>query len=211
MFDFLYPATYGIFVGILMSVLLGAIFFILIQTGLKHHYKVAYWIAAGVITGDIVFVILSINFTEHIKVFIQNHHLIISILGGLVLIIIGLVNFFKKHKPSTDQAGLSNMKKVKDYYFKPLVINLLNPANVLWWLGLFATKPASEYTGSQKVIFSIAAVATVFWTEVGVAYSAQRLKRFTTEAFLKRFDRIVGLIFVFIGLSMLLRAVLKVI
>lgn len=201
---YLYPVIYGISAGFLMSVLLGAVFFMLINTGLKHTYKKAYYIAAGVITGDIIFVVLAIQFTQFIKEFISENQVIISISGGLVLIVLGLFNILKRHR-ITNTLETKKYANLSDFYIKPLVVNLLNPANALWWLGLYAAKPAADYDTPQKILFAGAAVFTIFWTEIGVAYSAQRLKQYTNELWLKRIDVSVGLIFMGIGLFMILR------
>lgn len=202
---YLLPILYGLSAGFLMSVLLGAVFFMLINTGLKYNYKKAYYIAAGVITGDILFVILAIQFTKFIKLFLQQHQLIIAILGGTVLIIIGVSNILKRRKLSEDTLEKKKFANLSDFYIKPLIINLLNPANALWWLGLYAAKPAADYDGTQKILFAAAAVATVFWTEIAVAYSAQKLKKYTNDLWIKRIDVSVGLVFIGIGLVMILK------
>lgn len=201
---YLYPVFYGISAGFLMSVLLGAVFFMLINTGLKHSYKKAYYIAAGVVTGDLLFVILSIQFTAVIKEFIKQNQLIISIAGGLVLITIGIVNILKRHK-ATHTLETKKYANLSDFYLKPLVVNLLNPANVIWWLGLYAAKPAADYDTPQKMVFGIAAILTVFWTEIAVAYSAQKLKKYTNDLWIKRIDVTVGIVFILIGISMIVR------
>lgn len=202
--NYLYPVFYGISAGFLMSVLLGAVFFMLINTGLKHSYKKAYYIAAGVITGDLIFVILAIQFTGFIKYFIKENQLIISIAGGLVLITIGIVNILKRHK-ATHTLETKKYANLSDFYLKPLVVNLLNPANMIWWLGLYAAKPAADYDTIQKIVFAAAAISTVFWTEIAVAYSAEKLKRYTNDLWIKRIDVTVGIVFMLIGILMILR------
>ena len=69
--EIFYPLLYGIGTGFMMSVMLGAIFFMLIQTGVKHGYKKAFIIASGVIVCDILFVILAISFTGLIRDFLK--------------------------------------------------------------------------------------------------------------------------------------------
>ena len=134
-----------------MSVLLGAIFFMLIQAGLRHNYKKGIIIALGVICGDAIFILLSIYFTDNIAEFITENKVKISILGGIVFLLIGLFTIFKKRdeKISSESESRIKVKTARDFFLKPFIINILNPANALWWLGLFSTVGVN-YILSQK-------------------------------------------------------------
>ncbi len=200
--EYFLPFAYGIGTGFLMSVLLGVIFFMLIQTGLNHDYKKAYLIAAGVITGDILFIFLAIKFTENIKDFLLEYENYVGLIGGLVLIGLGLYNIFKK-KHEIKVIPQSGMKNARDFFLKAFLFNLLNPANAAWWLGLYSTSPAIGYEVTQKIIFGLGAVSTVFWTEIAVAYFAGRLKKYTGPESLKKLDVGVGIFFVLIGIRLI--------
>jgi threonine/homoserine/homoserine lactone efflux protein len=200
--EYFLPFAYGIGTGFLMSVLLGVIFFMLIQTGLNHDYKKAYLIAAGVITGDILFIFFAIKFTENIKHFLLEYENYVGLAGGLLLIGLGLYNIFKKSH-ELKEIPKSKLHHARDFYLKAFLFNLLNPANAAWWLGLYGTSPALEYALTQKIIFGLGAIATVFWTEIAVAYFAGRLKRYTTPRSLKKLDLGVGLLFTGIGLRLI--------
>lgn len=200
--EYFLPFAYGIGTGFLMSVLLGVIFFMLIQTGLKHDYKKAYLIAAGVVTGDILFIFLAIKFTENIKDFLLKYENYVGLIGGLLLIGLGLYNILKKNH-EINEIPQSGMKNARDFFLKPFLFNLLNPANAAWWLGLYGTSPTISYALSQKIIFGLGAVGTVFWTEIGVAYFAGRLKKYTGPSSLKKLDVGVGILFVLIGIRLI--------
>lgn len=189
-----------------MSVLLGAIFFMLIQVGVKNGASKGWSIAAGVITGDIIFVILAISFTSYISDFLKAHEGKASVVGATVFLLMGVATFLKKREPIEEEAQISRSKHARDFYIKPFVINLLNPANAAWWLGLYSIPPAVDYQFAQKIAFAFGAVATVFFTEVGVAYTAAALKRFISPVILKRIDMVVGLVLILVALRMYARA-----
>jgi threonine/homoserine/homoserine lactone efflux protein len=189
-----------------MSVLLGVIFFLLIQTGIKHHPKKAFTIAAGVITGDIIFIVFAILFTEFIADFLKIHERKASLLGGIVFLIMGLTTFLQSRKNFDDKLDISWSKNARAFYLKPFIINLLNPANAAWWLGLYSIPPAIYYHLNQKIIFALGAVITVYFTEVGVAYAASGLKKYITEKILKRIDWIVAIALIFLAIKLFLNA-----
>lgn len=199
------PFFYGIGTGFLMSVLLGVIFFMLIQAGLKYHWKKGFNIAAGVITGDILFVILAISFTGAIASFLAKNENTIATVGGAVLLVMGMAAMLKKREIPPGDVKISSLKNAHDFYFKPLLINLVNPANAAWWLGLYSMPPALHYATDQKIIFAAGAICTVFFTEVGVAATASRLKKYITPSTIRKVDKGVGLLLIAVGLRLILK------
>jgi len=186
-----------------MSVLLGVIFFMLIQVGIKHDWKKGFTIAAGVISGDILFVIFAIGFTGIIQKFLESNGNAISICGGLVLLIMAVTTFVQGRGNIGIGENTSGLQNARDFYLKPFIINLLNPANAAWWLGLYSIPPALDYDISQKIIFAVGAVSTIFFTEVGVAFGASKLKNLLTKKLLKRVDYVVGTALVFFGIRLI--------
>jgi len=204
---YLAPFLYGIGTGFLMSVLLGVIFFMLIQTGIKHGPKKGWAIAAGVVSGDIIFVFLAITFTAYISEFLKHHENKASFFGGIVLLIMGFTTFIKKRKNIEEDSKISKAKYTRDFFIKPFIVNFANPANAAWWIGLYSIPPAVNYFLDQKIIFAFGAISTVFFTEVGIAYGAAALKKFITPKILKRIDMVVGVALIFVALRLLSAAV----
>lgn len=199
------PFIYGIGTGFLMSVLLGVIFFMLIQAGLQHHWKKGVTIALGVISGDLIFVILAIGFTRYIETILKNHETAMAFFGGSVLLIMGIATFVQSREntaPHTNKTGFSN---ARDFFIKPFVINLTNPANAAWWLGLYSIPPAVNYLMNQKIAFAAGAILTVFFTEVGVAAAAFKLRNWITPGVIKKVDKVVAIALLLISMRLFLK------
>lgn len=188
-----------------MSILLGAIFFMLIQAGLRYNYKKGILIASGVICGDAIFIFLSIYFTDNISEFIIKNESSINILGGIVFLLIGGFTLIKKRDENIDSEMdvIKTSRNARDFFIKPFVINILNPANALWWLGLFSTV-GQNYNISQKIVFSIGALASIFTTEVGISFSASKLKKYINSRTLKVIDLVAGSVLIISGLKMII-------
>jgi threonine/homoserine/homoserine lactone efflux protein len=203
--SWLSPLLSGIFFGFLMSILLGAIFFMLIQAGLRYNYKKGILIASGVICGDAIFIFLAIYFTDNISEFIIKNESSINILGGIVFLLIGGFTLIKKRDENMDSEMdvIKTSRNARDFFIKPFVINILNPANALWWLGLFSTV-GQNYDISQKIVFSIGALASIFTTEVGISFSASKLKKYINSRTLKAIDLVAGSVLIISGLKMII-------
>lgn len=189
-----------------MSVLLGVIFFMLIQASLKHGPQKGWIIASGVISGDILFVILAIGFTRYIEDFLTAYESYVNLAGGLVLLGIGISNIRKKRSNPDLGETVKEVHSTRDFYFKPFIINILNPANAMWWLGLYSVRPAVHYDLTQKVIFASGAIGAVFFTEVAIAYAASGLRRYITADRLHRVDVTVGVVLMGFGIWLLVKA-----
>ena len=189
----------------MMSILLGVVFFMLIQTGLQHGTRKGIIIASGVISGDIIFLVFAIGFTAAIQDFLARYQHIVSLLGGLLLLTMGILMWIKKRDRPIENQELSGLRSARDFFVKPFIINILNPANAFWWLGLYSIPPASDYEMSQKVVFGASAVLAVFTTEVGVAAGASSLKKYIKEKWLKKVDKMVAIVLFLMGLNLFIR------
>lgn len=196
---FLLPYLFGLGTGILMSVQLGVIFFMLIQVSIRHHPKKGWTIAAGVVTGDLFLVLLAILFTDFITTFLHHHQKETSLVAAAVFLTMGVFALLKKPHDPNAQVNEKWTTHARDFYLKPLLINLANPANAVLWLGIYSVKPAVDYSLAHKLVFAFGAICAIYFTEVGVAYSASALKKYITTKILKIIDVTIGV--VLIGLS----------
>ena len=199
------PLFYGIATGFVMSISLGAIFFLLVQAGLVGGVKKGLPLALGVISGDFLYIILALHFSEFITQQLNEYRVWISLGGSLVFF--GLaVQHFLHHQRSKGDGGfelrISQMKE-QQLFVKALTINLLNPVNIVWWLGLFSLPPGSGFDYSDKWIFGMAALATVFATELGVSWGASKIKVYLTDERIRHLDFFLGLLFSGMGIYLL--------
>lgn len=200
------PIIFGVGTGFVMSISLGAIFFLLIQAGLAGGWRKGLPLAAGVIVGDLIYVTIALHFSEAITEYLVAFRSTIATVGGLVFCGLG-VQHILHHQKSKKQGLDDRLLLMKDWQLmlKAFAINLFNPVNIAWWLSLYSLPPAADFTYSGKWIFGIAALATVFFTELGVAWGAGKIKNYLTEARIKQID--LFLAFLFIGMGIYLFAV----
>ncbi len=192
---------YGLGTGMVLSLTLGTVFFILIQNSIDNGYKGGILIALGVITSDAVLITLSVFGTSMLPP-VNHAETIVSLAGGLLLLIMGLNSWFKKKaRISYPRTKLGNLV----YFFTTgFVLNLLNPANFFSWVAITAYVNASlGYSNAQISVYFVGCLLAIFLTEVAISVFADRLKRYFTPKVLLYVNRISGSVFLFFGLRLL--------
>lgn len=191
----------GIGTGFFLSWTFGTVFFVLIQTSLDQGWKSGMKIAAGVVFSDLVFILMALGLSSFIPG-LEEHQIIVATVGGVVLILLGLSMFFKKHMPN--KAPKTKSGNFFYYFTTGIVLNGVNPVNIFSWVYVSSTiYPISNHTILQNFVFYAAVIGTIFGCETFISYSAHKLKRFFTERLLKQIDLVMGCVFIGIGIYMI--------
>ncbi|GAB4488011.1 MAG: LysE family transporter [Raineya sp.] len=197
----------GFGTGIALSLMLGTVFFALIQNSVDFGYKSGIFIALGVVASDVFFISIALLGTSYLPE-IPKMPFYSSLVGASLLIILGLVGFFKKNPklvyPKTKFGNLM-------YYFGTgFLLNVLNPVNFFFWAAIVTyLRTEKFFLIHEQIVFFIACLAAIFSAEVGIAYFASRLRRFFTSLFLRRVNQVSGLIFLGFGIKLLYDAFTK--
>ncbi|MCB0524030.1 MAG: LysE family transporter [Saprospiraceae bacterium] len=189
----------GVLSGLGYGLLVGPLFFLTVKVTISQGYRHGIALVAGAFTSDSILVVTSwwgAGKLERISndPFFQNW---IGLFSGLLLLGFGLFALWPKKKNlSADLAAKMPTGKRVYTYLQGFLINSSNPSNWLFWLSVATVaKTASEVEDvSFSRIFMVAALLTLFTTDVVKAYLAHRigskLKPNTTEKII----RIAGLI-----------------
>ncbi|MDI1233490.1 MAG: LysE family transporter [bacterium] len=195
----------GFMTGIALSLMLGTVFFALLRNSIQHGYKTGFYIASGVIACDIIFISLAL-LSEGFAIFLKTYQSIISIVGGAILIIMGLVMVIKA-KPKMSEGHLMSEEKKSGWIFfiNGFLLNLLNPINFFSWLAISTMLTIRfNYTLNDKTYFFLASLFSIFLVEIVIAFGASKVKQWMTPLVLKRINQISGLVFIGIGIKLTL-------
>jgi len=198
------PLIFGLGTGFVMSISLGAVFFLLIQAGLAGGWRKGLPLALGVIVGDMIYVTLALHFSEAITESLVLYRSTIASCGALVFWILAVTHIF--HHQKAKSSGVDErLMQMKDWqlWLKSFAINVLNPVNIAWWLSLYSLPPAADFTYSGKWLFGIATLATVLCTELGVAWGAGKIKNYLTEARIRQIDLFLAVLFFGMGVYLM--------
>lgn len=198
------PLIFGLGTGFVMSISLGAVFFLLIQAGLAGGWRKGLPLALGVIVGDMIYVTLALHFSEAITESLVSYRSTIASCGALVFWILAVIHIFYHQKAKSNGVD-ERLMQMKDWqlWLKSFAINVLNPVNIAWWLSLYSLPPAADFTYSGKWLFGIATLATVLCTELGVAWGAGKIKNYLTEARIRQIDLFLAVLFFGMGVYLM--------
>ncbi len=182
-----------------MSVMLGTVFFALVQNSIDHGFRTGFFIATGVISSDILLIALSWFNAELIPEG-STTDLIVRLCGGVFLLLYGLSNLLKKEKASYPKTEKKRMVKFISMGF---FLNALNPGNYIGWLALTTQiKTVAQYTLSDAVFYFSGALSAIFVMECVIAWGAAFLKPYITERFLALVNKIVGVVFIAFSIAL---------
>jgi threonine/homoserine/homoserine lactone efflux protein len=184
----------GITMGLLLSVMVGPVFFTLIQNSIEHGFKYAIVLALGIVLSDFVYVLIT-YFGISLLIQFPNFEWYLALFGGLVLTAFGISSFFKKtgDRPITGGIPVSKAKK-STAFFKGFGINGINPFVLLFWIsiaGLVAIK--EDYNRFDIGIYYMGILVTVFLFDLLKAFVAKQLKGFVTPRVMVLLNNMVGI------------------
>lgn len=190
------PIFSGFGAGMAMSLMLGTVFFSIIQNSIKDNWKAGVKIAMGVVVCDLLFLLLVLAGDKYIQM-LSGYKKEIAIIGGLFLVILGLVTVLKKQKLEV------TINSTGKYVLNGFLLNFLNPVNFAFWVSLSTILGTEQnYDLNYKMYFFSFAVLAIFLTESLIAYGASKIKRWMTPKKLQILNWIVGSVFIGFGVKL---------
>ena len=209
-------------IGFLLSIMIGPVFFVLLEISITKGFKSALIFDLGVLLSDLFYIVISLFFAYQLKGLgdVKNN-LALSILGGSLFMAFGVYNlFFKKVRlaPIDLDRELIDLpeqqvkpKRKKDntmLVLKGFTLNLLNPGVVIYWLAIIAKgfDLVAKYESDIHISIYLAIILiTFFGIDCLKAYVANKLKPLVTVNLLKALNLLIGVVFSGTGVFLILR------
>ena len=194
----------GIGLGITLSILIGPSFFALIQTSIKNGFRSGIALAIGIFISDLLCV--AIAYFGATQLFNNpNNKLVIGVMGGTILIVFGIFSFFQKKKNEEENIEIKTIN-LPLTILKGFALNLLNPFVILFWIGWVGLISSRyEFAHLYVIVFFSSTLITVLTTDILKAIVAIKIKIFLTPLILIWVNRIVGVILIGAGVSLVVR------
>ena len=198
-----HPLFEGIILGITVAISIGPALLALLQTSIKHGIKTGIFLALGIFFSDLT-VVIGAYFGASQFAITPTTHLVFGLIGGTVLIIFGLFNFFRKVYMNEQVEAINEIKVRREspvrYFLKGFILNLANPFLWAFWL-TSVIAISSSYRGNKLaiVIFFTGTLATVLTTDILKVVLATKIKLSGNPYVKLWINRIVGVIFTLFG------------
>jgi len=167
----------GILLGLLISVLIGPVFFLLIEISIREGFRSAIFMDIGIILSDAACIFVA-YFGMAALLENPKNKLIFLLVGSGVLIIMGVAKLIPPKEPKEGEGVKEfQMKKTNPFYlaFQGFFYNLLNPSVIIFWITTVGG--AVALYGSEKNLIGAqftATLATVFAIDVAKAWFAKK-------------------------------------
>src|SRR5690348_9349200 len=106
------PIIRGILLGGVLALLVGPVFFLIINTSIKKGFLPAMMLALGVVLSDTLFVIMT-YYGSSLLFYLQEYNHIVGIAGGTLILTFGIFTFFKKATVSADALEVIDDSKTR--------------------------------------------------------------------------------------------------
>ena len=154
-------------------------------------------IALGVFVGDVIFVFFAIFGTTIFPV-IPGFQNWMAGAGVFFLVALGLTNLIKGQP--TIAYPTTKLGNFIYYFTTGFLLNALNPVNFISWVTIASyIRTNLHYNFNEVLVFFAASLTMVFLVECGIAISAYRLKKVFTPKVVTVFNKVTGIVFIFIA------------
>ena len=146
----------GFSVGLLLSALIGPVFFALIQASLTNGFRYAATLATGILASDLIYVLITFFGIKFIAGF-ESFQTYLGYGGGLILIGFGISSILKKkvNRPNSGGIDLPRAKK-RTAFAKGFGINGINPFVMLFWISIASVVQLKEsFTQSDFLLYYV--------------------------------------------------------
>jgi len=192
----------GTLTGLVLSLFIGATFFMLIETSMTRGFRAALWFDVGVITSDVVILWAVYFFTSWIsQKILQSEYFTIA--GGIVFVGFGIHYLLARRK---EDFACPVKISVTRLFMNGFIINLLNPSVLVFWMGSMALALSHfGMNGRQAMIYFATSLGVVVVTDIAKAYFSYRISTFLNRRILRALYVISGILMIGLGVLIIFK------
>ncbi len=184
------PFIEGLGCGLATALLIGPVFFTLLKASLEHGAKGGVAVALGIIVSDILIVmILHSGLARALSDLLNGAWMAIA--AGLILAGLGIRYIIAQNDGMNTHARLDG-KGALGLFTSGFLVNFINPFVFAVWLGLVIHASSAHPTVQGSTLFLVGALLGIFFTDMGKAVLAPRLKSALSPSVLKKVHVIIG-------------------
>lgn len=196
--------TSAILIGFILSlVLIGPVFFMLLETSVSRGWKAAITLNLGVITADVLCIFVAYFGSKDLALAIQNNPSI-YIFGGFFILIYGLLMYVSK-----PNVKMRNVNVVNKNYFKTFMngflLNILNIGVIVFWFFIVSTVVIQYPRTEDTFLYMGIVLATFFTIDLGKIFLAQKVKDSFTVRRIFYLKKTIGFILIIFGIIVVLK------
>lgn len=196
--------TYAILWGIILSfILIGPVFFMLLETSVSRGWKAAIALDLGVLTSDLICILIAYYGSKDLALIIQNTPSV-YVLGGFFIFIYGLVMFVSKPNLKMRHASVATRSYLKTF-LNGFLLNILNIGVIVFWFFIVSTVVIQYPDKQDALLYMFIVLITFFSIDLFKIFLANKVKEKFTLRRVFYFKKIIGLILLILGIVVILK------
>ena len=204
----------GVVTGFILSVMIGPIFFVLLETSITKGIKSALILDAGVLFSDILYILIAYVFYSEVSDLSTGSSAnLLNTLGGIVFIAYGIYSIFKKVSTWNTNNQTNYIPQTREYielFVKGFVLNLANPMVIFYWFSIMTLASSYAQKGHEGYsigLFLCIILSTFFSVDILKIIGAKYLRPLVTKKVLLGLNKLIGIVFIVFGLFLFFKLI----
>lgn len=206
----------GIVTGFVLSIMIGPVFFVLLETSITKGIKASLALDFGVLLSDLLYILIAyVFYSEVADLGSKDNRQVMNLIGGILFLGYGILNFLKKSHPKEDKTTLqaiTNSKDILVLVFKGFLLNLANPMVIFYWFSIMTLANSYVETSSSDYpifYFLSVIILTFFSIDLLKIMGAKYLRPLVTNRLLNGLNILIGIVFSAFGVFLIIRSYLE--
>ena len=206
--DFIFD---GIKLGLILAILIGPIFFALIQAGVEQGIRAGAMVGLGIWVSDMLFILGAYFGVSYITRLVEGPEfaLYLGIAGSITLTAFGLGALVTAPKVGANPQWAKTTFRSSSYFslwMKGFLINTVNPFTFFFWIGVTTTMVMDGGLDSGEAsLFFGGILGTIITTDLAKVILAKRIRSFLQPIHLLWLRRISGAALIVFAVVLLVR------
>ncbi|MBC6997591.1 LysE family transporter [Cytophaga sp. FL35] len=194
--------------GLLLSFMIGPVFFVLLETSAIRGFRAALVFDLGVIIADILFLAIAYFSSFQLLENLSNQPGL-YVFGGVILLVYGIITFFKKPKKEIKDKIKASKRSYLGLLVKGFLLNFINIGVLIFWLGLLiVVGPSLDNQPKRLFVFFGSMLGAYFAMDIVKILLAKQLKKKLTFERISWVKRGLGVILIICGIVLIIKGFL---
>lgn len=196
--------------GLLLSFMLGPVFFVLLETSATKGFRAGVSLDIGVVLADISFLIIAYFSSFQLLENLSNQPGLF-VFGGMILLVYGIYLFSKKQKPGSKRQLHSKITTggYMGLVAKGFLLNFINIGVLAFWLGLIIViGPSLENDPGRMTVFFGSVIGVYFIIDLLKIILAKQLRRYLTPERIVLISKGLGILLMICGIVLITKGFL---
>lgn len=196
--------------GFFLSIMPGAVFFVLLETSVVKGFRAAVAFDLGAILSDIIFILIAYFSSYRLLESIKDEPALF-IFGGLIMVTYAIISLLKISKSARnslmdDEARDIIKKNYLSLFAKGFLLNFINIGVLGFWLAIIITwGPQLDLDPKRMMVFFTSVIASYFAIDVCKILLAKQLRSNLTFKNISKIKKGISIILMIFGLVLVFK------